>query len=79
MEVIHKDTKLEHQFDMEDPIPKKRNHDVIYHIVCTEDDCNEDYIGDCAGRFEEKSKHHNSRDKTSHMLGHLIDFQMTGT
>ena len=77
MEVIHRDTKLEYQFDMKDSIPKERNHDAIYHIVCKEDNCKEDYISDCARRFEEKTKHHNSRDKTSHMLlRHLIEIRL---
>lgn len=75
MEVIHRDIKLGHQFNIKDLIPKKYNHDVIYDTVCPGDICNKDYISVCAGRLEERTKNHNSRDKMSHMLRHLIEIR----
>ena len=50
MEVIYTVTKLESQFTVKDPILKRHNHNIIYHIVHPEDNSNEDYIGE----FENK-------------------------
>ena len=65
MGVIYTGTKLESQFNIKGPIPKRHNHDIIYHTVCLEYNCNEDYIGKWARRLEERTKDHNGRDKNT--------------
>ena len=62
MEVIYTVTKLGSQFNIKDPVPKRHVYDIIYHIVCREDNCNQDYIGECARRLEERTKYHTGRD-----------------
>ena len=62
MEVIYTVTKLGSQFNIKDPVPKRHVYDIIYHIVCLEDNCNQDYIGECARRLEERTKYHTGRD-----------------
>ena len=71
MEVIYKGKKLESQFNIKDPIPKRNNHNIIHHTIYSED--NEDYIGECPRRLEERTKDCNGRDKSSHMLRHSIE------
>ena len=44
MEVIYTGTKIGSQFNIKDPIPKGHNHEIIYHTVCPQDNCNEDCI-----------------------------------
>lgn len=46
------------------------NHDLIYHTVCPDENCNADYVGESARRLEERLKDHNVRDINSHMLKH---------
>ena len=72
LEVIYAGTKLESQFNIIDPIPKRRNCDIIYHNVFPEANCNEDYIGECVGRLEERTKDQTGRDKNSHMLCYSV-------
>ena len=73
MEVIYTGTKLGSQFSIKDPIPKTHNYDIIYHTVCSEDNCNENYIDKCARSLKERTKDHNSRDKNSHVLRQSIE------
>ena len=51
MEVIYTATRLGSQVNIKDPIPKRHNHNTIYHTVCPQDNCNEDYIGEFARRL----------------------------
>ena len=77
MEVIYTGTKLGSQFNIKDPILKRHKHDIIYHTFCPEDNYNEDYIGEFARRLDGKTKHHNGRDKNSHMLHHSTESRHT--
>ena len=40
MEVIYTGTNLGSQFNIKDPIPKRDSHNIIYHVVCLENNCN---------------------------------------
>ena len=73
MEVIYTGTNLGSQFNIKDPIPKRHNHNIIYHVVCLENNCNEDYVGECARRLKKRTKGHNDRDKNLYMLRHSIE------
>ena len=53
MEVTYTGTKLGSQFNIKYPIPKRHNHDIVYHTVCPQDNCNDDYIGEGARSLEE--------------------------
>ena len=51
-------TKLEHQ------------HDIIYHVKCSAENCSDDNIGESARRIIERVKNHVGRDTKSHVLKH---------
>ena len=72
VEVIYTGTKLGYQFNIKDPTPKRYNHNVIFHTVLPQANCNEDYIGGCSRRLRERTKGHNGRDKNSNVFGHSI-------
>ena len=57
-------TKLGSQFNIKDPIPKRHNHDLIYHTVYPQDNFDEGYIGESARILKERPKDHNGREKT---------------
>ena len=54
-------TKFEHQ------------HDIIYHVRCSAENCPDDYIGEAARRVVERVKDHGGRDTKSHMFKHSIE------
>ena len=51
-------TKFEHQ------------HDIIYQVKCSVENCSDDYIGESARRIIERVKDHSGRDTKSHVLKH---------
>ena len=65
MEVIYPGTKLRSQFNIKDPIPKKRIQDIIYHTVCPEDNSNEDCIDECSKRPEERNSIESAHNEVS--------------
>ena len=82
-------TKLSSNFNVKDPVPFTKKHDVIYRSVCATENCNEDYVGECAIRLYERVNDHNGRDHSSHLVkytgenGHLpvdtANFEVTGS
>ena len=45
----HTGTKLSSQFNnIKDPTLFEEQHDLVYHSVCNNGNCNEDYIGEIA-------------------------------
>ena len=51
-------TKFEHQ------------HDIIYQVKCSVENCSNEYIGQSARRIIERIKDHGGRDTKSHVLKH---------
>ena len=51
-------TKFEHQ------------HDIIYQMKCSAENCSDDYIRESARRIIERVKDHGGRDTKSHVLKH---------
>ena len=45
----------------------------MYHSVCNNDNCNDDYIGEIASHLKERVKDHNGRDKSFHLVKHSIE------
>ena len=73
-DIIYTGTKLSSQLNnIKDPTPFEEQHDLIYHSVCNNDNCNDDYIGEIARRLKERVKDHNGRDKSSHLVKHSIE------
>ena len=43
--------KLSFNFNVKDPVPFTEKYDVIYRSVCATENCNKDYVGECARRL----------------------------
>ena len=73
-DIIYTGTKISSQLNnIKDPTPFEEQHDLIYHSVCNNDNCNDYYIGEIARRFIERVKDHNGRDKSSNLVKHSIE------
>ena len=47
-------------------------HDIVYHSFCSDENCNENYIGESARRLDQRMKDHNGRDRISHLFKHSV-------
>ena len=56
-----------------DPTPLERQHDIVHHSFCSDENCNENYISESAGRLDERMKDHNGRDCNSHLFKHSVE------
>ena len=73
-DIIYTGAKLSLQVNnIKDPTSFEEQHDLIYHSVCNNDNCNDHYIGEIARRLKERVKDHNQRDKSSHLVKHSIE------
>ena len=73
-DIIYTGTKLSSQLNnIKDPTLFKEQHDLIYHSVCNNDNCNDYYIGEIARRFIERVKDRNRRDQSSNLVKHSIE------
>ena len=73
-DIIYAGTRLFSRLNnVKDPTPFEEQHDLIYHSVCNNDNCNDDYIGEVARRLKERVKDHNGHDKSSHLVKHSIE------
>ena len=51
----------------------EHNHDIVYHGICAETDCSENYIGETARRISERVKDHTGKDVHSHLFKHAVE------
>ena len=49
-------SKLSTCFQVKDKTKFEHNHDIVYHGICPETDCSENYIGETARRISERVK-----------------------
>ena len=49
--IVFTGTKLSSNFNVKDPVPFTKKHDITYWSVCATESCNEDYVGECARRL----------------------------
>ena len=68
--IVFTGTKLSSNFNVIDPVPFTKKHDIIYRSICATESCNEDYVGECARRLYERVKNHNGCDHSSHLVKH---------
>ena len=67
---------LSSNFNVKDPVPFTEKQDIINKSICATENCNEDYVGECARRLK-SVKDHKGRDHSSHLVknagetGHL--------
>ena len=60
-------------------LPSKRQntvatfHDLIYHGICPDKDCGDNYVGETARRFNERAIDHTGRDTYSHLYTHSLE------
>ena len=66
--ICYTGTKLGTKFsNIEDPVKKSHQHDVVYKAKCPEPGCVEDYTGETGRGLNERVIDHNGRDKKSHL------------
>ena len=70
--VTYTGRKLSTFFPIKDKNKFDNEHDIVYHVKCPSDLCNENYVGECGRRIIERIKDHSGRDNKSHMLKHSI-------
>ena len=68
--VVFTGTKLSSNFNVKDPVPFTEKHDVIYRSLYATESCNENDVGECARRLNERVKDHNGRDHSFHLVKH---------
>ena len=52
-DIVYTGTKLYSQLNnIKDPTPFAEQHDLMYHFVCNNDNCNGDYVGEIAQRLK---------------------------
>ena len=51
----------------------EHNHDLICHTKCPEPTCIDNYVRESARQITERTKYHNGRDHSSHVLKHSIE------
>ena len=72
--IVYAGTKLSSQLkNMKDPTPYEEQHNVVYHSFCSAENCHENYIGESAGRLDERVKDHNGRDHNSQLFKHSVE------
>ena len=87
--IVFTGTKLSSNFNVKNPVPFTKKHDVIYRSVCVTESCNENYVGECPRKLHECVKDHNGSDHSSYLVkkaretGHLpvdtANFEVTGS
>ena len=65
--------KLSSCFQVKDKTKEEHEHNLIYHVKCPVEDCDDDYIGEAGRRVVERVKDHGGRDHSSHMFKHSLE------
>ena len=65
--------RLSSLFQIKDSIKKELEYDIVYHVNCPEESCEDSYIGESGRRLVQCVKDHNNRDNKFHLLKHSID------
>ena len=66
-------SKLSTCFQVKDKTKFEHNHDIVYHGICPETDCSENYIGETARRISERVKDHTGKDVHWHLFKHAVE------
>ena len=59
--------RLSSCFKTKDRKKYDHEHDLVYQVKCPEESCTDDYICQSGRQVIEQVKHHNGRDKSSHI------------
>ena len=62
--------RLSSYFKTKDRTKFEHQHDILYQVKCSAENCSDDYIGESARRIIERVKDHGGRDTKSHVLKH---------
>ena len=57
-------------FKTKDRAKFEHQHNLIYQVKCSAENCSDEYIGESARRIIERVKDHGGRDTKSHVLKH---------
>ena len=75
--ITYGDTKLSTQFLVKDRTKFEHKHSIVYFSCCPNKTCNKTYVGETDKRIKERITDHNKRDKSSHLLKHTRENQLT--
>ena len=62
--------RLSSCFKTKDRTKSEHQHDIIYQVNCSAENCSDDYIGESARGIIERVEDHGGRDTKSHVLKH---------
>ena len=65
--------KVGTSFQIKDKTEMKHNHDIVYNNKYSEEQCNENYIGETGRRISERIIDHAGRDLKSYVYKHCIE------
>lgn len=65
--------KLWSSFNINDEIPFQERHGFTFQLVCATENCNANYIGECAIGLQQHEKVHNFCNHSSHLVNHAVD------
>ena len=68
--IVFTGTKFLSNFNVKDPIPFTKIHEVIYRSVCATENCNEDHVSQCDRRLYDHVNDNNGRNHSSHLVKH---------
>ena len=65
--------KLSSCFKIKDEIPFQEKHGFAFQLVCAIENCNANYIGECAIGLQQYAKVHNFCNHSSHLVNHAVN------
>ena len=60
--------KLNTRFQIKDKTAQIHTHDLVYSVKCSDQSCNQDYLGEPGRRIIETTADHSGKDKHSHLF-----------
>ena len=71
---VYTETKLSSQLrNIKNPTPFEEQHDIVYQSFCSAENFSKNYIGESAGRLDERLKKYNGPDRNSHLFEHQVE------
>jgi len=77
LKITYNAQKLSSRFQMKDVTKLHHQHDIVYKVVCPDESCQAEYIGETGRRLQERVMDHAGRDKNSHVAQHSINTKHT--
>ena len=69
----YRSTILSTKFSVKDKTEFQHKHNAVYYGKCSNEGCNNDYVGETKRHIVERIKDHNSKGNSSHLLKHSCE------